>query len=67
MNVSMTRDRYMARGRSHVEVTKLLGRAINVDRAWLILKTASDVGRVGLEPRTNGFDPRFLEGPEKTR
>jgi integrase len=28
-NVSMTQDRYMARGRSHIEVADLLDRAIN--------------------------------------
>jgi integrase len=30
-NVSMTQDKYMARGRSHVEVAELLDRAINVE------------------------------------
>jgi len=29
--VSMTQDRYMARGRSHIEVADLLDRAINVE------------------------------------
>ena len=28
-NVSMTQDKYMARGRSHIEVAELLDRAIN--------------------------------------
>jgi integrase len=30
-NVSMTQDKYMARGRSHIEVAELLDRAINVE------------------------------------
>ncbi|OPX10918.1 hypothetical protein B1790_09750 [Mycobacterium sp. AT1] len=39
-NVSMTQDRYMARGRSHIEVADLLDRALNVDSRFSILKNS---------------------------
>jgi integrase len=40
-NVSVTQDRYMARGRSHIEVSDLLDRAINVDSRFSILKSGA--------------------------
>jgi integrase len=39
-NVSVTQDRYMARGRVHAEIAELLDRtvAITMNKRWMILK-----------------------------
>jgi hypothetical protein len=55
----MTQDNYMARNRVHTEVAELLDRAISDEQTMahstVKRKIASEVGRAGLEPATNGL------------
>ncbi len=61
INVSMTQDKYMSRGRVHTQVADLLDRTIAINDEYTMTQTrqtrkiGSEVGRAGLEPATNGL------------